>query len=54
MKANTPEEFILKLQEEYNRLITRYHDPSERSNRSIIEKLLRDDLRAILQLRKEA
>ena len=54
MKPDYPNDFITALQLDYDRLIKRYHDPSSWGYKKLgVAKLLRDDLRAILNLRKQ-
>jgi len=54
MKADNPNDFITALQNDYNRLIKRYHDPGwVFYKKPSVAKALRDDLRAIIHLRKQ-
>ena len=55
LSAPTVEEMIRKLQFDYDWIVKRYRDPdSPAYNLPGEKKMLRDDLRAILHLRKQA
>ena len=54
MRADTTEEFILSLQKDYDRWMVRYKCRGSSTYLApVVAKLLRDDLRAILHLRKQ-
>jgi len=53
MKAPTVDVMIAKLQRDYDWLMTRYNTPGDCAYKwKVAAKMLRDDLRAILHLRK--